>query len=105
MWNETVLAYFQLFLVPRLRMSGSIPLGPLYAFKPWTQKSLPSYVTICLKVLRTKTLFIYRPICVLCSVHATYPAYPHHPQKCIFLQAQLLCQPEATEKNILFHFT
>ena len=96
MWNEAVLAYFQLLLVPWLRISGSIPLGPLYAFKTWTRKILRSYITICLKVLSTKTLFIYRPICVLCSVHATYPAHPHRPQKCIFLQAHLLCQPEAT---------
>jgi len=29
-------------LVPRLRMSGAIPLFPLYAFMVWTAKNLPS---------------------------------------------------------------
>jgi hypothetical protein len=96
MWNEAVLAYFQLLLVPRLRMSGAIPLGPLYAFKTWTRKILPFYVAICLKVLKTKFVFIHSPICVLCIVHATYAAHLRHLHKCIFLQAQHLCQPEAT---------
>ena len=76
MWNEAVLAYFQLLLVPRLRMGGAVPLGPLYAFITWARKIVPLCVTICLEVLKTTYVFIHRPVYVLCSVHATYPAHP-----------------------------
>ena len=50
--------------------------GPLYAFISWTREIVPLYVTIWLQVLRTATVFIHRPIRVLCSAHATYPVHP-----------------------------
>jgi hypothetical protein len=71
---------------------------------------LYKYVTICLTVLRTITVSIHtsRLMCVLCSVHATYPAHPRRlhvsPEVHIFT-AHLLCQPGSNVKSILFHFT
>jgi len=88
-------------------MSGAVPLGPLYAFITWTRKIVPLYVTICLEVLRTTTLFIHRPVCVLCSVHATYPAHPrrlHVSPEVHFLQAQRLCQPGSDVKQYFIQF-
>ena len=58
-WNcRSLKLTTHLHLVPRLRMSGAIPLLPLYAFVAWTGKALPFYLSIfrltLLQLLRNK---------------------------------------------------
>jgi hypothetical protein len=51
-----------LYLVPRLRMNGVIPLLPLYAFVAWTGKTLLfkyiyKYIYVCVHVLSIKLFY------------------------------------------------
>jgi len=50
-----------LHLLPRLRMTGAVPLLPLYPSMAWTGKTL-SFITLCLKFnITTGTKFFMTP--------------------------------------------
>jgi hypothetical protein len=53
-----------LHLVPRLRMSGAIPVLPLYAFMVWTGKTLPSLYVFLLHVIWLTVIHIKMFLCL-----------------------------------------
>ena len=56
-----------LHLVPRLRMSGAIPLLPLYAFRVWTGKTLPLISWALLERKVAELVCKHRRVCIRLS--------------------------------------